>query len=406
LNRGCDIAIVGAGPYGLSAAAHLRATGDRDVRVFGEPMGFWQHCMPAGMRLRSPYVATNIADPQGALTLDAYKTETGRHLEGPVPLERFVEYGRWYQGKVVADADPRLVKLIEPAAGGFVLTLEDGEPVYTSRAIVAAGIGPFRLRPLEFAGLPRDLVSHASDHSDLSGFAGRSVVVVGAGQSALESAALLHEAGANTTVIARAATVNWLGRSAWIHTLAPFLYAPPDVGPAGVSWLVAWPNVFRRLHPRKLQDRLAKRAIRPAGSGWLAPRLKAVPIECGLAVRAARQAGDRVKLSLSDGSNRLADHVLLGTGYSIDISKYSFIDRSLLGAMRVVEGQPVLGRGFESSISGLHFLGAPAAWSFGPLMRFVAGTEFAGPALARALAAEAVRGRRVRRAVVSEPSVP
>src|SRR5213079_230240 len=50
----CDVAIVGAGPYGLSAAAHLRAANGLDVRVFGEPMSFWERHMPKGMLLRSP----------------------------------------------------------------------------------------------------------------------------------------------------------------------------------------------------------------------------------------------------------------------------------------------------------------------------------------------------------------
>jgi hypothetical protein len=53
--------------------------------------------------------------------------------------------------------------------------------------------------------------------------------------------------------------------------------------------------------------------------------------------------------------------------------------------VRRVGGYPILGRGFESSIPGLHFLGAPAAWSFGPTMRFVSGSWYA----ARQLAARA-----------------
>jgi hypothetical protein len=149
---------------------------------------------------------------------------------------------------------------------------------------------------------------------------------------------------------------------------------------------VAWPNVFRRIQPRKVQDELARRSIRPAGAGWLRPRLEHVPIENSLSVQSAARVGDQVRLSLSNGIEREFDHVLLGTGYRVDISKYEFLDSSLLRAVRTVNGYPVLGRGLESSVAGLHFLGAPAAWSFGPLMRFVAGTEFTGRALARAVA--------------------
>jgi hypothetical protein len=97
-----------------------------------------------------------------------------------------------------------------------------------------------------------------------------------------------------------------------------------------------------------------------------------------------------VDLQLSDGSHELVDHVLMATGYRIDVSKYEFLSASLVSALRLIGGCPVLGRGFESSVRGLHFLGAPAVWSFGPLMRFVAGADFA----ARAVSQSVVRARR------------
>jgi hypothetical protein len=61
------------------------------------------------------------------------------------------------------------------------------------------------------------------------------------------------------------------------------------------------------------------------------------------------------------------------------------------GALNLVAGYPVLDRSFQSSVPGLHFVGAPAAWSFGPLMRFVAGTGFAAHAVARGIAASTAR---------------
>ena len=47
-------------------------------------------------------------------------------------------------------------------------------------------------------------------------------------------------------------------------------------------------------------------------------------------------------------------------------------------------GYPILNSGLESSLPGLHFVGAPASESFGPIMRFVVGTWYAGPVIARA----------------------
>src|SRR3954451_3038307 len=98
-----DVIIIGAGPYGLSAAAHLRTIKGLRVRVFGEAMALWKHRMPAGMFLRSPFSASHIADPEGKLSLDAFLAVEGNHLPKPIPLKRFIEYGCWFQQKVVPD---------------------------------------------------------------------------------------------------------------------------------------------------------------------------------------------------------------------------------------------------------------------------------------------------------------
>jgi cation diffusion facilitator CzcD-associated flavoprotein CzcO len=209
---------------------------------------------------------------------------------------------------------------------------------------------------------------------------------VGGGQSALESAALLHEVGAEVSVFIRESMVRFLRRHPWTHkgVLGRLLYAPADVGPAGVSQLVAAPNLFRRI-PRQLQTRLATRSIRPAGAAWLEPRLQQVPILTSRWVESAVavESGRRLRIQLNDGTDRQVDHLFQATGYQVDISKYPFLESRLLEKIRKVDGFPVLDDGFESSVSGLHFLGAPAAWSFGPLMRFVVGAEFASRVVTR-----------------------
>ena len=383
----CDVAIVGAGPYGLSAAAHLRAAKGLDVRVFGEPMSFWENHMPKGMLLRSPLAGSHLSDPSRSLTLQAYQKASGNQITAPLPLHRFTDYGRWFQSQAVPNLDPRKVDRVEKNGAGLELTLEDGETWKARRVIIAAGIMPFAWQPPMFKSLPSVLASHACMHCDLSRFAGKKVAVIGAGQSALESAALLNELGAEVEVLARAPFVRWLWRQKWFHTFQPvarLLYAPPDVGQAGLSHLVARPNLFRRM-PRSLQNRLGKRAIRPAGAGWLNPRCAPVRIKTGTAVISASPAGGRVKLRLSDATDRNVDHVLLATGYRVDIASYPFLRERILESIRRVDGYPQLDSGFESSVPGLHFLGAPAAWSFGPLMRFVAGAEFASRAVARGI---------------------
>ena len=205
-----DVIIVGAGPYGLSATAHLRTVKGLEVRVFGDPMSFWDQNMPVGMFLRSGWSATHIADPNRALTLEAFQAASGTSFTRPVPLDRFVQYGQWFQCQAVPDLDRRKVVRVERDPKGFRVALADGETLHSRRVIIAAGIGSFTRCPKESAGLPASLASHTSEHRDLSQFAGKRVLVVGGGQSALESAALLYESGAEVEVVARTRKINWL----------------------------------------------------------------------------------------------------------------------------------------------------------------------------------------------------
>jgi len=401
-NDRTEVAIVGAGPYGLSAAAHLRRAGV-DVRVLGQPMSFWRG-MPAGMLLRSNWTATNIAELNGELSLESYQAETGARFSTPVPLERFIEYGDWVQRKVAPDVDRRLVSRVARRNGGFGLTLQDGEELAAGRVVIACGIQPFAWRPPEFEGLPQSLASHTGDHRDLTRFAGKRVAVVGGGQSARECAALIAEAGGEVEVFARSRKLVWLrgiGVKKRLGPLGPIVYAPTDVGPLWYSRLVAVPDVFRRL-PRRAQTKIARRSIRPAGSHWLIERLAEVPLHLGCRVVSATPVEGRLELTLGTGQRRVVDHLMFGTGYRVDIRRYPFLDPELLGEIRLADGYPVLSPGLESSVARLHFLGAPAAWSFGPIMRFVSGSWYGARALTRrvigrapATSASRANGRRV-----------
>jgi hypothetical protein len=297
---------------------------------------------------------------------------------------------------VAPDVDRRQVDGIQRFGDGFLLRLHDGTAMLARRVVVAAGIADFVHLPAVARGLPPDLVSHSSHHRDLSIFRGRSVLAVGLGQSALESAALMHEHGADVEVVGRRDHINWLHGGKYHRRLgraAPLFYAPTDVGPLGLSRVVAAPNFFRRL-PRSFQDPLAYRAIRPAAAAWLGPRLQEVTVTTGRRVVSLHPAGDQVTVSLDDGTTRKVDHVLFGTGYRVDVRRYPFLDVPLADGIATARGYPVLRPGMVSSVAGLHFLGAPAAWSFGPTMRFVAGGWFGGASLARAVAGDAAAGPR------------
>jgi FAD-dependent urate hydroxylase len=389
----CQVAIVGAGPSGLAAAAHLRSA-NVDLRVFGKAMEFWERHMPAGMLLRSYWEACHISDPNGDLTLDRYQRARGVQLPRPVRRDDFINYGHWFQRQAVPDVDSRRVTRIEAASKCFRVILEDAESVWAQRVVIATGIASFAWRPRQFNAVPPTLASHSSDHCDLGRFAGQRVVVVGGGQSALESAALLHESGAAVEVIVRTPGVRWLRHGTRLHTwlhnpanpLRWILYPPSNsnLGPPGVNWICDAPGLFRRL-PFAIHSRVKRRATRPGGSGWLPPRMTGVRITTGRVVISADPVGRQVRLRLDDGTERRVDHVLLATGYHVDISRCAFLAPDLVRSLRRVDGYPELTAGFEASLPGLHFLGALAARTFGPLMSHIAGTKYAASALTRCI---------------------
>ena len=379
----CDVAIIGAGPYGLSAGAHLKAKGMATC-VFGEPMDFWANQMPEGMLLRSPRVASSLSDPSGAFTLEAYEAASNKQPCAPVPLDTFVEYGKWFRHQLGSDLDQRAVRRVDRGQNGFTLTLQDGEEFRATKVVIATGIGPFRKKPAVFENLSPTQAMHCYEGRAVRKFAGKRVAVIGAGQSALESAALLHEANVQVEVIARQPQVRFIGMHGWLHHMGPvssMLYSSHDVGPAGISRLVAYPKLVS-LVPLSLRDRIRTRAVRPAGARWLPERLSAVKITIGCAVTQANAIGDEIALKLSDGSERRVDHVLLGTGYKVDLSRYDFLPPEIIRDIKQFDGYPKLASGLRSSVPGLHFIGATAARSFGPLLYFVAGTAFASRELA------------------------
>ena len=277
VSANCDVAIIGAGPYGLSAGVHLKAKGI-ETCVFGEPMEFWANTMPEGMLLRSPRVASSLSDPDRAFTLEAYEAASKREPCAPVPLDTFVEYGRWFRHQLGSNLDQRAVLRVERDQPGFRLTLQDGEEIRSTNVVIAAGIGPFKRKPAVFQNLSSQQAIHCYEGREVRKFAGKRVAVIGAGQSALESAALLHEANAQVEMIVRESHLRWIGMHSWLHHMGPIsslLYSPHDVGPIGISRLVAYPKLVSRV-PLKLRDRIRTRAVRPAGARWLPERLAAV----------------------------------------------------------------------------------------------------------------------------------
>ena len=389
-----EVAVIGAGPYGLSVAAHLRQAGF-STRVFGAPMLFWRQHMPKGMRLRSPWRATHISDPRGAFSIDVFASQGGADCDKPLMVEGFVTYGEWFCAHAVPDIDRRTVRQVDCAGNVFRLELTDGETFTAQRVVVATGLANQKYRPPTFQGLPARLVSHTSEHTDFTPFQGKQVAVIGRGQSAAESAILLSEAGAEVELISRG-EVHWLGatdqavRTTAIRAFRDALAAPSAVGPFPLSWLAEAPALVRRM-PIGLRTRFAERCLRAGAAGWLKPRAAKVRFNSGRNIVGARLASDQIVIELDNGK-RSFDHAVLGTGYRTDISRIGILSPQLLRRIASADGSPLLNIGLESSVPNLHFVGSYAVKSFGPLMRFIAGAPYAARAVtAAAIARGALR---------------
>jgi thioredoxin reductase len=389
-----DVVIIGAGPYGLSAAAHLQHAGIEPY-VVGKPMAFWKENMPKGMILRSELEASNIAAPQPHLSLAGYEKATGRELSEPIPIEDFIAYGEWFQRQVAPDLDRRAVRHVSNNGSGFAVTFEDDERILAKSVVLALGIGLFTQRPEPFAGISKDLAPHSSEVPDLSRFSGKRVAVIGQGQSALESAALLHESGADVQLITRSTGLEYL-RYPWrrklLRTLMPGpltplsfrIFPPTDLGNIITSRAIADPDKFRRKSPGK-QETLARSVTKPIGAYWLRSRIQPVKVKMGVNLAGVRAVNGGLTIALSDGSSGHFDHAVLGTGYRVDVAKYGILDASLLRRVEASNGYPVLTTGLETSVKGLYMIGVIGEKTLGPTLRFVTGTSNAGPRLAAAI---------------------
>jgi len=374
-----DVAIVGAGPYGLSAGAHLAARGVR-FRIFGRAMQSWRSNMPRGMYLKSRGSASNLADPTGEHTLERFCRSIGSaysEWERPISGELFAQYGEWFQKSLVPDLDARPVVSCEADSDGFRLRIEGGETVTAKSVVVSSGYMASARIPAPVAGLPPELVSHSSRHSSFESFCGKDVIVIGAGQSALESAALLREAGARPCLVARRREIVWSAPEAE-PTLLQRLRRPTTA--LGAGWKMVFyehPSLAFHHLPLSLRRRTVDTALGPVGAWWLRERvIDQAPLLLGWRLGDARAESGSVVLRIERDDETMelrASHLIAATGYRVGPASFPFLSPALKRAIRWQFGSPVLSRHFESSVPGLHFIGLASAYSFGPVMRFVAG---------------------------------
>lgn len=399
------VAIIGAGPFGVSTAAYLRSRGV-EFRIFGSPMHRWRKQMPAGMFLKSEGFASNLADPIGRCTLQQFCEEEALPYEGArVSRETFTRYAVSFQQRLVPMVEDVLVTMLDRQNNRFQLRLATGEEVRAKKVVVATGLSHAEYIPDELTKLPVELLSHSGDHHDLGKFKGREVAVIGGGQSALETAALLNEAQATVTLLVRRSSIEWHDiptsgpRSLWQRLRRP---ASP-MGNGLRTWLcAAAPMAFYHL-PEQVRVDVVRtygqrrgtplETLGPSGSWWLKERVVGrVPILLSHDVRGAEAKGSKVVLHVvgPDGTPRqlIVDHVVAATGYRFNVESLPFLGQSMMSELRCVQAAPALSPSFESSIPGLYFTGIAGAYNFGPVMRFLCGTQYAAERISSAIARE------------------
>jgi thioredoxin reductase len=390
-----DTAIIGAGPYGLSVAAHFRSRGIT-FRIFGRPMDSWLKHMPKGMCLKSDGFASNIYDPNGDFTLERFCAERGINysdLDIPVTLDTFTTYGLAFKERMVPDLEERMVVSVNRLKDRFCLRLDDGEELAARRVVLAVGITHFQYLPTSLANLPPELLSHSSAHHDLEPFRGRNVVVVGGGASALDLAGLLHEMGTKVVLVARRTALKFHGmpvvgkpRSTWDRIRHP----KSGLGPGLKSrFLANAPLIFHHL-PQSLRLDVVRTHLGPSGGWFIKDKVVGrVPLVLGYTPDRADPQGGSVRLSLRgvDGTQREleTEHIIAATGYKVDLDRLKFLSADIRSNINTAGNMPVLSTTFESSVPRLYFVGIAAANSFGPVMRFAFGAGFTAQHLTQSL---------------------
>jgi len=386
-----QIAIIGAGPYGLSIAAHLRARG-LGFRIFGSPMESWRTRMPAGMFLKSEGFASDLYDPERRFTLKQFCTQNGLPYGDtgvPIPLETMVAYGLCFQKQIVPDLENKTVVALDHSSEGFRLRLDNGETVTAPRVIVAVGSGYFRYIPPSLAHLPPEFLSHSSEHHDLSRFKGQDVIVLGGGASALDLAALLHEIGAQVRLVGRRPSLTFLPkpgpRSLWHRIRFPM----SGIGGGWRSRFFAEAPMLFRYLPQDIRLRTIKTYLGPAGGWWTKDLvLDRLPLLLAHAPKHAETWDGHVYLELNGNgaeSKLVTRHVIAATGYRVDVRRLTFLSEGIRSCLQSLEYAPVLSRDFQSSIAGLYFVGLAAAHYLGPVMRFMFGAGYTARRLSQHL---------------------
>ncbi|WP_336775215.1 NAD(P)-binding domain-containing protein [Paenibacillus sp. MMO-58] len=365
-----DVIIIGAGPYGISVAAHAVAN-KISYKLFGYPMDFWKNQMPQNMYIRTPHDLVSFSDPEGEYTIQQFAKETQTNLESPLPRTVFVRYAFWFAEKVGIEFTPEFVNILSFNGQYYTIVTESGDSLEAKNIVIATGVKDFQYIPSPYKELPESYVSHTLGYTDFNKFRGMDVIVVGSGQSAWEAAALLHQAQANVKLIYR--------KKRHIY------------GGSRIAELI-----LRRIgdifywFPGPLKKLLWKAgSITVPIARFLKPLVEeTVPKFANITINQVRVVNNKVLLKFTNGDETFADHIIVASGFKIDLDKLPFVEDHLKSQILREEecaAFPKLNQNFESNLRGLFFAGPLSAHSHGPTFRFILGLDKASKTIIRSI---------------------
>lgn len=367
-NNSIDLVIIGAGPFGLSAASFANFH-QIDYMVIGKPMAFWKENIPENMYLRS---GTDWhLDPYGNYTIETFLKSRNKTPEDvkPLPLTLFLDYAEWFQEQQNINVLDKLIVKLDYLEGEkkYLITLKDGKEIKAINVLIAIGFKFFKKLPVYLTKkLPAGSFTHTCDVVKFEKFKDKSVLIIGGRQSAYEWAALIVEAGAKTVHISHRHETPEFAESHW-SWIDPIM-----------DQMVDNPEWYRTLNEKEQEEIERKFWIEDSQKlePWLLPRIDRENIKIwplSNVVKCDEANSGLYKVHMDNGKRLEVDHIILATGYKVDINKIPFLSSgNILPKLYINEGFPDLDGYLQTNLHGLYMTSMIATKSFGRFFAYIA----------------------------------
>lgn len=375
------VLIIGAGPYGIAIALELYRL-RIPFLIHGEIFSLWHKHTLTDASLRSDVHVSEVFTKDRRFRLDRHLHQTlpaeqARQIcGGRVPVRLFRDYLQQVARQLPFPvASERIVNVGHDRHANFRAITESGRDIVASQIVLACGIESHRSMPYCLAKLNDDRVAHSWQVDRYEHVRDQRVLVVGSGQSAAETIALLRPKN----------------RVTWIYRTEPIYYADPIALPRPVFDLAMRGSHIFSMLPHWLRLRLRQRMLGTTVTPDLKPQFNSGDV---VSIRADVQSLNLQREAeglRSHEMNLTFDRIVACTGYRYGVRNLSILEPSLRDAIVCDNDIPQLDRRFMTSLPGLYIVGAMAELKHGPAMRFMCGTRSATALVVAAIAARSVR---------------